>query len=361
MLPVIRDCDTIGQEQIWIILSSNKVRMQYSTTLTRIEPIVITIGNFDGIHKGHQELMRNVCQLAQALNSTPVLVTFQPHALKVVRPDLDVRCLTTLDEKLALTKAYGGIADSVVIEFTPAVAAMSATEFMDDLCANFQVRGLVIGANFSFGHNRMGNVAFLQEYGQRHDIDVQIIPLAESQNQRVSSTRIRGLVSEGQVEEARELLGHTVMLNGYVAQGDQRGRLLGFPTANLIPPADQLIPANGVYAARVLVRKKGEQSDTVHSPCVSLDVRISTDQTAEQWDTYQGAVNIGVRPTFNGQTRLVEAYLLDVEGLDLYNQCMSIHFIARLRSEQRFANLDALKAQIAEDVRNARLVLQKDV
>lgn len=344
-----------------VILSSHKGRMQYSTTLTHIEPIVITIGNFDGVHKGHQELMRKVCQMAKTLNSTPVLVTFQPHPLKVVRPDIDVRCLTTLDEKLALTQAYGGIAHVVVIEFTPAVAAMSATEFMDDLRTHFHLRGLVVGADFSFGHNRMGNVAFLREYGQEHGIEVQTIQLEEIQDQRVSSTRIRALVSDGSVEKARELLGHTVMLHGYVAQGDQRGRLLGFPTANLIPPRDQLIPANGVYAARVLVRRNSGQSDAVHSPCVSLGARIPTDQAGEHWETYPSAVNIGVRPTFDGQTRLVEAHLLDVEGLDLYNQCMSIHFIARLRSEQRFANLDALKAQIAEDVQNARLILQKDV
>ncbi|MEO7022404.1 MAG: bifunctional riboflavin kinase/FAD synthetase [Ktedonobacteraceae bacterium] len=334
--------------------------MHYSTTLASTEPIVITIGNFDGIHKGHQELMREVCQLAKTLNSTPVLVTFQPHVLKVLRPDIDVRCLTTLDEKLALTRVYGGIADAIVIEFTSAVAAMSATEFMDNLRGHFNLRGLVVGANFSLGHNRMGDVTFLQAYGKEHGIEVQAIQLEEIQYQRVSSTRIRGLVSEGNVAEAREMLGHTVMLNGYVAQGDQRGRLLGFPTANLIPPADQLIPANGVYAARVLVRKQTPQSDADHSPCVSLDATIHADPTADQWDSYQSAVNIGVRPTFDGQKRLVEAHLLDVEGLDLYNQCMSIHFIARLRSEQRFAGLDALKAQIAEDVRNARLLLQKD-
>lgn len=334
--------------------------MHYSTTLASTEPIVITIGNFDGIHKGHQELMREVCQLAKTLNSTPVLVTFQPHVLKVLRPDIDVRCLTTLDEKLALTRVYGGIADAIVIEFTSAVAAMSATEFMDNLRGHFNLRGLVVGANFSLGHNRMGDVTFLQAYGKEHGIEVQAIQLEEIQYQRVSSTRIRGLVSEGNVAEAREMLGHTVMLNSYVAQGDQRGRLLGFPTANLIPPADQLIPANGVYAARVLVRKQTPQSDADHSPCVSLDATIHADPTADQWDSYQSAVNIGVRPTFDGQKRLVEAHLLDVEGLDLYNQCMSIHFIARLRSEQRFAGLDALKAQIAEDVRNARLLLQKD-
>ena len=334
--------------------------MHYTTTLTDTKPIVITIGNFDGIHKGHQRLMREVCQLAHTLNSTPVLVTFQPHVLKVLRPEIDVRCLTTLEEKLALTRTYGGIADAIVIEFTPAVAAMSATEFMDEMRAHFNLRGLVVGSDFSFGHNRTGNVAFLRTYGSEHGIEVQPIQLEEIQYQRISSTRIRSLVSEGKIEEASDLLGHTVMLHGYVARGDQRGRLLGFPTANLIPPTDQLIPANGVYAARVLVRKTAAQSDAVHSPCVSLDVKVNAKQVAEQWDSYQSAVNIGVRPTFDGGKLLVEAYLLDVEGLDLYDQCMSIHFIARLRSEQRFAGLDALKAQIAEDVRNARHVLQKD-
>lgn len=231
---------------------------------------------------------------------------------------------------------------------------MSATAFMDDLRAHFNVRGLVVGSDFSLGHKRMGNVAFLQEYGREHGIVVRAIDLEEVERERVSSTRIRKLVSEGDVAGARELLGHEVTLSGRVARGDQRGRLLGFPTANIVPPDGKLIPANGVYAARVLVAK----SDLVHSPCVSPGDTISGGEALEDWETYASAVNIGVRPTFDGQTRLVEAHLLDVEGLDLYDRCVSIHFIARLRSEQRFAGLEALKAQIAEDVKNARLVLQ---
>lgn len=335
--------------------------MHYSTTLKGIEPIVITIGNFDGIHKGHQGLMQETSKLAKKLNSRPVLLTFNPHALKVVRPEIDLHCLTTLEEKLELARVYGRIEDSITVEFTPEVAAMSATAFMDDLRAHFNLRGLVVGEDFSFGHRRMGNVAFLREYGEANGIIVQSIPLEEIGHQRVSSTRIRGLIEEGKVEEARELLGHAAMLTGIVIRGDQRGRLLGFPTANILPPAEKLIPANGVYAARVLVEKKPVQSDVVHSPCVYIDARINNnDETPGQWNTYNSAVNIGVRPTFDGQIRLVEAHLLDVEGMDLYNRCMSIHFIARLRGEQRFAGIEALKAQIAEDVRNTRLILQKD-
>jgi len=334
--------------------------MEYSTTLTGSEPIVVTIGNFDGIHKGHQRLMHEVCILADKLNSRPVFITFQPHALKVIRPDIDVKCLTTLEEKCELARVYGGIPDSIIIEFTPAVAAMSATEFMDDLRAHFQLRGLVVGANFSLGHNRMGDLAFLQAYGQEHGIEVRPIELEQIQSQQINSTRIRAFVNEGKIVEAQELLGHTLLLHGSIAHGDQRGRLLGFPTANVIPPADKLLPANGVYAARTLVRKKPALSDVVHSPCVYIDARMNTVVTPDGWDTYTSAVNIGVRPTFDGQIRLVEAHLLDVEGLDLYDRHISIHFIARLRNEQRFDGIEALKTQIAEDVKHARQILQKD-
>lgn len=334
--------------------------MEFATTLTGNEPIVITIGNFDGIHKGHQSLMHKVCDLAQQLESRPVFVTFQPHTLAVVRPEIDLQCLTTLEEKLALANAYGHIKDSIIIEFTTAVASLSATEFMDALCERFKLRGMVVGANFSLGHKRVGDVAFLQAYGKTHGIDVRSIELEEIGDQRITSTQIRRLVSEGDVAEARELLGHSMMIHGEVVRGDQRGRLLGFPTANIVPPAGKLIPANGVYAARVFVRKQSLQSDAFHSSRVSIDARIDHAETLEHWNVYYSAVNIGVRPTFQGQTRLIEAHLLDVEGLDLYDQCLSVHFIARLRSEQRFSGIEALKAQIAEDGRKARQILQED-
>ncbi len=334
--------------------------MHYSTTLTGSEPIVITIGNFDGIHKGHQGLMHEVCKLAERLHSRPVFITFQPHTLKIVRPDSNLRYLTTLEEKLELARIYGGIGDSIVIEFTPQTMAMSAGDFMDDLRSHFDLRGMVIGEDFSFGHNRKGDVAFLQDYGKTYGIEVYAIPLEEIQYQRISSTRIRRLVDEGNVSEAKELLGYTVMLNGVVVRGERRGHLLGFPTANLVPPVDKLIPADGVYAARVFVKKPQAQSDVTHSPCVYIDTRMDNAEMQTQWDAYKGAVNIGVRPTFDGQTHLVEAHLLDVEGIDLYDRYMSIHFIARLRGEQRFAGIEALKIQIAEDVRRTRLLLQKD-
>jgi riboflavin kinase/FMN adenylyltransferase len=312
--------------------------MEYTTTIAADQPITITIGNFDGVHKGHQRLMRQLRATAQKLNSTPVLVTFTPHTLMVVRPDIDVRYLTTLEEKLTLTRNYGLVPDSIVIKFTPAVAAISASDFMQNLTSHFIIKGMVIGANFSLGHNRMGDITFLQQYGQEHNIYVHPIPLEEAERTRISSTRIRALVSEGQIGEANELLGHPLTLSDIVRHGAQRGRLLGFPTANLIPETHKLLPADGVYAVRVSI------NDTISDAASSSPV-------------YNGVVNIGIRPTFDGKERIVEAHLLDVQP-DLYDKRITIDFIARLRNEQRFANIDALKSQIAADVQQARQVLK---
>lgn len=317
--------------------------MHYTTTLTVQEPIAITIGNFDGIHRGHQRLMHQLCTLAEELHCRPVLVTFSPHTLMVVRPDMHIYYLNTLAEKLALAKRYGGVADTIVIDFTPAVAAMSATEFMDTLCHDFMLKGLVVGANFSLGHNRMGDVAFLEEYGRDHSIVVRAVPLEERAQTRISSTRIRSLISEGSVAEANELLGHELTLSSVVVHGDERGRLLGFPTANLRPDPHRLLPANGVYAVRVSINeaeKSGEVSDKNHATNV-----------------YNGVANVGIRPTFDGKERLVEVHLLDVD-FDLYDKILSVAFIAHLRNEQRFSGMDALKAQIASDAQQARQILQ---
>ncbi len=322
--------------------------MEYTTTVPENEPIAITIGNFDGIHRGHQRLLRELRAVAQSLGCKPVMVTFSPHTLLVVKPDIQLDCLTTLEEKLAIARQYGQVADSIVIHFTLEVAALSAEAFLDELNAHFAIRAMVIGKDFSLGHNRLGDITFLQRYGQEHHILVEPIELEEVERTRISSTRIRSLVSEGSIAEANELLGHPVVVSGIVVKGDQRGRLLGFPTANLLPEAHKLIPANGVYAARVHLDHMAESDATGRIP-------VSYGERQNEWNS---AVNIGVRPTFGGQQRIVEAHLLDVE-LDLYDQRITIDFIARLRNEQRFNGIDALKAQIAADAQQARLLLQK--
>jgi len=315
--------------------------MECVTTLVANEAIAITIGNFDGVHKGHLRLLHELRTMAQELGSKPVLVTFSPHTLMVLRPESDIHYLTTLEEKLRLTKDYGAIADSIVITFTPHVAAMSATEFMDTLCSRFAIKGLIAGANFSLGHNRMGDASFLERYGQQHQIAIRHVPLEEDERTQISSTRIRSLVSEGEIGAANQLLGHPMIVSDVVRQGEQRGRLLGFPTANLKPEPHKLLPANGVYAVRVQI----------------LDLPSS--DASGIFPVYNGVTNIGTRPTFNGKERLVEVHLLDVQP-DLYDKRILVEFIARLRSEQRFDGIEALKAQIAADVQRARHILTNE-
>jgi riboflavin kinase/FMN adenylyltransferase len=376
--------------------------MKYVTTLTGNEPIAITIGNFDGVHRGHQRLMHELHVLARALNCKPVLVTFSPHTLLVVRPNIQLECLTTLEEKLALTQYYGGIDDSIVIHFTPEVAALSATGFMDRLRTDFSLRAMVVGEDFSLGHNRMGDITFLQEYGKDHDILMQPISLEESERVRISSTRIRTFVMEGKIAEANELLGHPAIVSGTVVKGDQRGRQLGYPTANLATDPHKLLPANGIYAVRVGVgeRRGGHERpgnheglphgefaanavyssddrevrpETVIRSDEVSDIPVYTDSDANDTNAgqqtsllrmlyqheYNGAASVGVRPMFDGKTRLVEVYLLDAD-LDLYGQTISLDFIERLRDEERFATIEALKAQMAADVQRVRQILQAD-
>jgi len=318
------------------------MQLEYNTTFLAEEPIVITIGNFDGVHRGHQRLMHELVLQARELDCKPVLVTFSPHTSMVVRPDADHQYLTTLEEKLALAQRYGHINNSIVVHFTPEVMQMSAEDFMDSLLTHFAIRGITVGSNFSLGHHRMGNVTFLEQYCQQHEIVLRSIALEEAEQTRISSTRIRTLVGEGQVSEANDLLGYPVTFSGLVVHGDHRGRLLGFPTANLAPEPHKLLPANGVYAAHVIV-------------WADLSRPLERDSSSV-FPVYKGVVNIGVRPTFQGQERRVEAHLLDVD-LELYDQRITIDFIARLREEQRFSGIEALKAQISTDVQQARRVL----
>ncbi len=286
--------------------------------------------------------MHELVLQARELDCKPVLVTFSPHTSMVVRPDADHQYLTTLEEKLALAQRYGHINNSIVVHFTPEVMQMSAKDFMDSLLTHFAIRGITVGSNFSLGHHRMGNVTFLEQYCQQHEIVLRSIALEEAEQTRISSTRIRTLVGEGQVSEANDLLGYPVTFSGLVVHGDHRGRLLGFPTANLAPEPHKLLPANGVYAAHVIV-------------WADLSRPLERDSSSV-FPVYKGVVNIGVRPTFQGQERRVEAHLLDVD-LELYDQRITIDFIARLREEQRFSGIEALKAQISTDVQQARRVL----
>jgi riboflavin kinase / FMN adenylyltransferase len=282
-----------------------------TTTLWEVEqrPRKVAVGEFDGVHLGHREVIRG--------NDT--VLTFEPHPLRVVRPEAAPKLLTSLEAKSELI-AQLGVDELVVIPFDDSFAHQSPQEFIDHvLVERLQATHVSVGENFRFGHGAAGDTEMLEK-DQR--FQTRVVPLVEVEGEVVSSSHIRGLVSAGEVELATRFLGAPFQIRGEVVTGDRRGRTLGFPTANIVPDEALICPGHGVYAARA--------------------------------DGDCAAVNVGVRPTFGtGRAVLVEAFLLDRE-VDLYGQILRVDFLARLRGERRFDSVDALVAQMHEDVKRTR-------
>jgi riboflavin kinase/FMN adenylyltransferase len=290
-------------------------------------PSHATIGSFDGIHRGHQALLKPLIAGARTSGAASVLVTFEPHPRCVIDPDHCPPLLTTLEEKTWLLDQLG-LDHIVVIPFTRQVAALSATTFMERLLRGIELRRIVVGENHRFGHGQRGDPALLRRLGARHGFTVETAPTLLRGRQPISSSRIRRLVLLGQVRAAAQLLGRDYVIRSTVEHGAKRGRQLGFPTANLYIAPNKLLPANGIYAARV-------------------DLEDAT---------YAGALSVGVRPTFGGSSVTVEVLLLDFDA-DIYGQLLTVWFVQRLRGEKRFASVPALQQQMARDVENARRIL----
>jgi riboflavin kinase/FMN adenylyltransferase len=296
-----------------------------------LERGVVTIGNFDGLHVGHQAIMKIVVERARDLGGEAAAYTFEPHPRKVLRPDDALGLLTTLDQKLELFEAAG--LDRVVVEpFDASFAKLSPEEFVRGVIhARLGPREVYVGYDFRFGRDREGSMRTLTELGPHLGFSVTIVPEVTVGERDVNSTRVRGLLAEGSVADAAVLLGRPYAVRGTVVEGDRRGRTLGFPTANL-DPENEILPAIGVYAGTVAVLG-GEGVRGERRPAVT---------------------NVGRRPTVKerGSVR-VEAHLLDFDG-DLYGQRVEVTFEHHLRDEQRFPDLEALKRQIAEDREAAR-------
>jgi riboflavin kinase/FMN adenylyltransferase len=290
-------------------------------------PSVVAQGTFDGVHLGHQAVIRTAVARARALSVRSVAVTFDPNPMTVLRPAEAPPELMPLDQRLE------HIADlspelCLVIPFTAEFAKVEAEPYVADvLLGLLRAREIVVGFNHAFGRGARGTPELLARLTGPAGVPVHVVPPLEAGGFAVSSTLIRESLRQGDVERAESLLGRPYTVRGVVARGAARGRLLGFPTANLAAPPDLLV-ADGVYAARAAW-------DAESAPAV---------------------VNIGVRPTFDGATRLVEAHLLDAAP-DLYGRRLALAFLRRIRPERRFESIDALRAQIAEDVAAARRVL----
>ncbi|MCW5892690.1 MAG: bifunctional riboflavin kinase/FAD synthetase [bacterium] len=294
----------------------------------RLGPVVLTLGNFDGVHRGHEAIICRAVDEARSRAAAAAVLTFHPHPVAVLAPERASARIQPLHDRLERFCDLG-VDLAVVRRFTPAFAAVGAEAFVTDfLLPRLAVVHVVVGHNVSFGRRREGTVDTLRMLGARHGFTVEDVGPVTAAGAEVSSTALRRELAAGDVGRAAELLGRPHVLRGRVMAGDRRGRTLGFPTANLHLKPGVLLPPDGVYA-----------------------VRARLDGT-----TRSAVMNVGVRPTFGGLRHTVEAYLLDFDG-DLYGRWLAVELVARLRGEQRFAGVEALQAQIAADVAQARGVL----
>ncbi|MBI3754172.1 MAG: bifunctional riboflavin kinase/FAD synthetase [Deltaproteobacteria bacterium] len=296
--------------------------------LKNIRSPVVTIGNFDGIHRGHRKVLDAVRKRAQQLNVPAVVYTFEPHPLKVVAPHKSPPLLTTLEEKIGLIKA-SGIDYLILARFTKEFASQHPKKFVEDvLVKQLKAKEVWVGHDYAFGKGRAGTIEHLKELGNKFGFKVSVIPACKKRGLIVSSSKIREYVKDGKIKQAASLLARPYAVSGKVVKGRNVGKHLGFPTAN-ISVHNELIPKDGIYAVRVFLGKK----------------------------IYRGAANIGFAPTFHTSKRAVEVHIIGFNG-NIYGKKMKMEFIERLRGEKTFKNAKDLAIQIKKDVEGIKKILK---
>lgn len=290
----------------------------------------ISIGVFDGVHRGHEELVGYMLAAGVARNLTGGIVTFHPNPITVLRPDVSISYLESLEQRVELLRRLG-VEFVSVLQFTSEVAQVSARDFVRLLVEEAGMRLLVVGEDFALGRGREGTADRLREFGEQDGFEVITVPLLAVGDDRVSSTRVRKVLAGGEMEEVAELLGRSYTLRGPVVHGDERGRAIGVPTLNIGVSPDRALPPNGVYVTRTTL-PDGRQ--------------------------LKACTNIGVQPTFEGTRWQIETHLLDFEG-DLYDAVVSIELLQRLRDERKFDGVDALLTQIHSDLDQTRAFFAK--
>jgi riboflavin kinase / FMN adenylyltransferase len=296
-------------------------------------PSAVTIGNFDGVHRGHHAVLGLVVDRARAGGLHAVAITFDPHPLAVLYPDRAPEPLSTTEHKLELLAA-AGLEAVLVMPFTQELALWSPRRFVQEVIVDaLGAKEVVVGSDTRFGHRNSGDVGTLRELGQELGFTVQVVADLgrRGAERRWSSTWVRELIAEGEVAAAAEVLGRPHRVTGVVVHGDHRGRELGYPTANLAPDAIGAVPADGVYAGWLVRNEVGER--------------------------LPAAISVGTNPTFDGTVRRVEAYVLGRDDLDLYGETVAVEFVERLRPTLRFEGIDELIRQMADDVARCREVL----
>lgn len=298
------------------------MRLFHGTENAEIQrPTVLTLGVFDGLHLGHQLIMQRVVERAHAVGAVPTVITFDPHPRAVLHPESSPPLLQTFDQKI---EGFGvlGIEQTIVVRFTIEFSMIAAGDFLRDVVRDrLHAKEVYLGKGFAFGHNREGNIELLKRVGKQLDFAAGEVPEVQARGQRVSSSKIRQLLAHGHVNLARRMLGRPYGVEGLVERGAERGRQLGFPTANL-HPHNRVIPRRGVYVTGTLIEGKWRRSVT----------------------------NVGVRPTFGEEAEpSVETYVMNWDG-DLYGDVVRVRFLHRLRDERKFDALEDLKMQIGRDV-----------
>lgn len=298
----------------------------------KIDKAIVTSGTFDGVHKGHQKILKKITSITKKVGGESVLLTFWPHPRMVLNPSQELFLLNTFEEKVALISRYG-IDHLIKLEFTKEFSQMSSIDFVNNILVDaIGTRKLVIGYNHRFGKNREGGFDFLKENSTIFGFEVLEIPKHEVDEIGVSSTKIRNSLKEGDVQKAKNLMGHPYSLEGNVVSGEKIGRLIGFPTANiLLNSTNKLIPPDGVYV-----------------------VRVGIDN-----DNYKGMLYIGNRPTLDGKHKTIEVNIFDFEG-EIYNRNIKVEFIKMLRGDMKFDNLNDLKKQLKLDQDESIKTLKND-
>ncbi len=302
---------------------------------------VVTIGTFDGVHKGHQQIIQLMLDEARQINGETVIITFHPHPRQVIAMrQTELFLLNSLQEKISLLEQYG-INHLVVTPFTEEFSLQSAEDYIQRfLVKRFQPHTIIIGHDHRFGKSRSGDFALLEEKAKWFNYQVKEIPGFMLENNTISSTIIRQALQKGNIDTANEYLGHAYFFSGTVVEGNKLGRTIGYPTANLfVNEEKKLIPGNGVYAVEVVLHSESE-------PAVET--------------RYGGMMNIGVRPTVEGINRMIEVNIFDFDK-EIYGQALTVYIKKRLRSEQKFNGLDELKEQLAKDKLQAAEVLNYEL
>jgi riboflavin kinase/FMN adenylyltransferase len=284
----------------------------------------ISLGNYDGVHLGHRVILERTISFAKNANIPSIAVTFDPVPKKVLQPQIAPPLIQTLQQRLAKLESVG-MEHTIIVHFSTEFAQKSPEEFVQQfLIDKLRVQYFVVGENFSFGHQKQGNLSLLKKMGSANDFQVVGIPEVYKNGVRISSSQIREFIQEGRMQEASDFLGSPFALTGTIVEGEHLGGKIGIPTANL-DFENEIVPAKGVYVSRASLNGQ----------------------------TYCSVTNVGVRPTFQGKRLTVEAHLLDFSG-ELYGSRMELHFLHKLRDEMRFAGVDELKAQIQSDIEQTK-------